>query len=133
MSVVRISQSHGRKPVTILHLLDRINMGNVGQLEQAARDAYNGGARYFVIDMTYVLSITSAGLRAILSIYKLLGSESSNHSDVGSVSGSSGPPSKSAYLKLFNASPDVRKVLKIAGFDEYLEIYNSQEEAISSF
>jgi anti-anti-sigma factor len=133
ISIIKTSQARGRQPVTILHVLDRINLGNVDQLEQAARAAVQQGDRNLLIDLTDVPSITSAGLRAILVIYKLLGSERSDH--VGSGAGTALPdqPSKSAYLKLLNASSEVRKVLRIAGFDNYLEIYDDQDEAIASY
>ena len=103
------------------------------QLEQAAREAYQQGNRNLLIDLSEVPSITSAGLRAILVIYKLLGSERSNHVGSGTSSGSTDQPAKSAYLKLLNVSPEVRKVLRIAGFEDYLEIYDDQDEAIASF
>jgi anti-anti-sigma factor len=135
ISIVKTSQVDGQPPVTILHVLDRINMGNADQLEQAARDAYQQGSRNMLIDLTGVPSITSAGLRAILVVYKLLGSERSDHEQVSSAAktGSPDQPSKSAYLKLLNASLEVRKVLRIAGFEDYLEIFNDRDEAIASY
>ena len=133
MSLVEVSQVKGPKAVTILRLMERINLGNVDQLEQAARAAYNQGSRNLLIDMGKVDSITSAGLRAILVIYRLLGNEGSDHaySDIGIRLPER--PKKSAYLKLMNVSPDVRNVLRIAGFEDYLEIYNNQEEALAAF
>ena len=131
--VVDTIKISGRQPVTILHALDRINMGNAGQLEQAARTAYQKGQRNLVIDLTAVPSITSAGLRAILVIYKLLGSERANMTGSAAGSGSAIQPAKSAHLKILNASPEVLNVLHIAGFDSYLEFYTDQEEVIASY
>ncbi len=132
-SIVITAQVRGRQPVTVLHVLDRINLGNASQLEQAAREAYQQGNHNLLIDLTEVPSITSAGLRAILIIYQLLGSEHSN--DLATGTGRPAPehPTKSANLKLLNVSPEVRKVLRISGFEEYLEIYNNQDEAIASY
>jgi anti-anti-sigma factor len=132
-SIIRIAQVHGRQPVTILHVTERINLGNAGQLEEAARTAYEQGNRNLLIDLSEVPSITSAGLRAILVIYKLLGSERSNHVSPSASGVTPDQPAKSAYLKLLNVAPEVRKVLRIAGFEDYLEIYNNQDEAIASF
>jgi anti-anti-sigma factor len=132
-SIIKIARVRGRQPVTVLHVQERINLGNADQLEQAARQAYQQGSRNLLIDLTNVPSITSAGLRAILVIYKLLGSERSNHAGSGTSSGSPDRQAKSAYLKLLNASPEVRKVLRMAGFEDYLEIYNDQDKAIASF
>jgi anti-anti-sigma regulatory factor len=132
-SIIKTSQASGGQPVTILRVLERINLGNAGQLEDAARVAYQEGHRNFLIDLTEVPSITSAGLRAILVIYKLLGSERSNHASPVTSSLPPDPPAKSAYLKLLNVAPEVRKVLRIAGFEDYLEIFNNLDEAIASF
>jgi hypothetical protein len=138
MSLVTISYVHEQKPVAILHVLDRINLGNTNELELAARDAFQQGYHYILLDLTQVPSITSAGLRAILLIHRLLASESNNQTSVEeNESPESDPlessPTKSKYLKLLNASPEVLKVLTIAGFDAYLEFYNNQTEAINSF
>jgi anti-anti-sigma factor len=133
MNIIRISQVNGRQPVTILHVLDRINLGNVEQFEQAAREAYLQGNRNLLIDLTKVFSITSAGLRAILVIYQSLGNETSNHASAGVETGVPGRPVKSPYLKILNASPEVRKVLRIAGFEDYLEFYEKQDEAVASY
>jgi anti-anti-sigma regulatory factor len=133
MSIVKTSQVQGRQPVTILHVLDRINLGNVDQLEQAAREAYQQGNTNLLIDMTQVPSITSAGLRAIVIIHKIFSSESPDHAGAGTKTMPPDKPSKSANLKLFNVSPEIRNVLRMTGFEDFLEIFNNQEEAIASF
>ena len=45
MALVQISQAHGRIPVTVFQLQDRINLGNYQELEQTAKDAYDSGMR----------------------------------------------------------------------------------------
>jgi anti-anti-sigma factor len=125
MGLVTVAQAGGRVPVTVFHLQDRVNLGNVGELEQAAREAYGRGVRDLLIDLTDVPSITSAGLRGIVSIYKLL---------LGDAPGASpGGPQKSAHLRLLNPTPYVRDVLNMAGLTDYIEIYENLEEAVASF
>ena len=70
-----ISQVQAQVPVTILRLADRINMGNTEQLVDKAKEVFANGARYLLIDLTNVPSMTSAGLRAIQIIYKLFEAE----------------------------------------------------------
>lgn len=129
MSVVGVSQVQGRVPVTVFRLKDRVNMGNVGELEQAAQQAYDQGMRCLLLDLTDMPSITSAGLRAILIIHRML----EGQPDSASTSTSAPAPHKSAHLKLLNPSPEVRRVLNIAGFDRYFESYVDLHKAISSF
>jgi anti-anti-sigma factor len=125
MSLVTTSQALGRVPVTILHVRDRVNLGNVAELEKTAGDAYASGARDVVLDLAASPALTSVALRAILSIYKQL------HGD--------GPPErpdsprKSIHFKIANASPQVREVLTIAGLADYIDIFDSLPDAVASF
>jgi anti-anti-sigma factor len=117
MNLVTVFQAQGHVPVTVLQLQDRVNMGNSAELEQAGREAYAAGARNMVLDLTKVPSLTSAGIRSLIIIYKML----------------SDPKDKTGHLKLVNPTTYVRGVLDIAGMLEYLEIYESVAEAVASF
>lgn len=118
MSLVIVSQAQGRIPVTVFELQDRVNLGNTAELEQAAREAYASGTRDLVIDISKVDSFTSAGIRALLVIYKLL-------------AGNEGRQSK--HVKLVSPTSYVREVLRVAGVADSIEIYDSLEEAVASF
>lgn len=118
MNFVIVSQAQGRVPVTVLELQGRVNLGNTMELEKAASQAYDAGARDMLIDMSKAPSLTSAGIRSILIIHKML---SKNALD------------GTSHLKLLSPTPQVCNVLKIAGLLEYIEVYASLEEAIASF
>jgi anti-anti-sigma factor len=117
MKLVTVSQAQGRVPVTVFQLHDRVNMGNTAEFEQAVKEAYAAGGRNMVIDLSKVPSLTSAGIRTILVIYKML-TEAKD---------------KARHLKLVNPTPHVREVLDIAGLLDYIEVYKSQNEAVASF
>ena len=72
MNLVTVHMHQGRIPVTVLQLQDRVNLGNTAELEQAAREAFVAGRRDMVIDLSKAPSLTSAGIRAILIIHKML-------------------------------------------------------------
>jgi anti-anti-sigma factor len=118
MNLVKVSQAKGRVPVTVLHLQDRVNLGNTGELEQAAKQAYADGGRDIVIDLSKAPSLTSAGIRAILIIHKML---------------SNSILKKSEHLKLVSPTPYVQEVLNIAGLAETIEIFGNLDDAIASF
>ena len=118
MKLVKVSQAEGRIPVTVFELQDRVNLGNTAELEQAARDAYANGTRDLVIDISKVDSFTSAGIRALLVIYKLL-------------AGDEGRQSK--HVKLVSPTRYVREVLEVSGVADSIEIYDTLEEAVASF
>jgi anti-anti-sigma regulatory factor len=106
----------------------RINLSNTDVLEQAARDAYASGARYFLLDLNNVPSLTSSGLRSIHWIYTMVSQPPS-----GEESASRSQKLKSPFIKVFTTSPHVLKVLHVAGFDFYIDIYQDLNEAIAAF
>jgi anti-anti-sigma factor len=114
MSIVEVSQAQGRTPVTVLHLQDRINLGNAAEMEKAAREAFEGGVRNLVVDFSRTPSITSAGIRALVSVFKLFGADGGR-------------------VKLAGLSDSIREVFDIAGIIEKVEIFDSVEEAAASF
>jgi anti-anti-sigma regulatory factor len=40
---------------------------------------------------------------------------------------------KSAHLKLLNTNNDLRRVLELVGFEAYIDIYDTEKEALSAF
>ena len=133
MSVVVVSQVQARVSVTIFKLGDRINMGNASEIEVAARNAFNQGMRYLLIDLANAPSITSAGLRSLLVIYRLLESGAAGQKAVSPEGGSTEETRRSQHVKLLNSSPEVRRTLQIAGFDRYFESHVDLEKALASF
>ncbi len=132
MGLITISQAQGRVPVTVFHVRDRINLGNVAELEKTAREAYAGGTRDLLLDLAEAPSLTSVALRAILAIYKQLHSDSPAQGEAAQAERPDAPR-KSIHFKIANASPYVREVLMIAGFSDYIETYDSVPEAVASF
>jgi anti-anti-sigma factor len=116
MALLEISQKEGRVPVTVFQLRDRVNLGNFAELEQTAKDSHENGMRDLVIDLSETPSLTSIGVRALVVIHRLL-------SGTGSA----------RHLKLAGPIPYVREMLQISGVTEYIEIYDTVDEAVASF
>ena len=115
MSVVQISQAQGRVPVTIFRLQDRVNLGNFAELEETAQECYNNGMRDILLDLSQTVSLTSIGIRAIVIIHKMLSTDGGKH------------------LKIANPMPYIHEMLDISGVTQYIEIYNTVDEAVASF
>jgi anti-anti-sigma factor len=115
MALVQVSQAQGRIPATVFQLQDRVNLGNFAELEQAARDEYDRGMRNLVIDLSKTPSMTSIGVRALVIIHKMLAEDRGKH------------------LKLASPIPPIREMLDISGVTEYIEIYDSVDEAVASY
>jgi anti-anti-sigma factor len=106
-------------PVTVFHLRGWLDAQSEEQLLEAARNAYDGGARYLLIDMSDLDTLTSAGMRALQKVYQIFTPREDQF--------------KLAHLKLCNAPPQIYNVLGITGFLQNIPMYESQDAAIHSF
>lgn len=124
----------GRVPITIFQLKGEVDVYTYEQLVDLAEDAVDNGTRNILLDLSDVDYIASAGLRAIHQIYTLLRDRCADEeSDEAVRRGLLDGTYKSPHLKLLNPSPVVEKVLKMGGFDMYLESYKDIDAAVASF
>jgi len=128
-----VSHAQGRVPVTVFRIKGEINMNSYEQLEAEARTAFKAGARDMLLDLSEVTYITSAGLRTINYIFKLLHAELPDSSQAAMHQGLRDGTFKSPYLKLLNPQAAVQQALRLAGFDMFLETHADLEEAVASF
>ena len=129
----RTSTSQEHNPVTVFHLRGQIDASTYEQFETGAEQAYESGARSLLLDLSEVSYISSAGLRALHNIYKLFCTNSGNESSQVVRKGLNDGTYKAQQLKILNPNPEVFKILKMAGFDMYLDIFHNQQEAIAAF
>jgi anti-anti-sigma factor len=106
-------------PVTVFRLRGWLDAQSEEQLLEAARVAYDGGARYLLIDMSDLDTLTSAGMRALQKVYQIFTPKQDQF--------------KLAHLKLCNAPPQIYNVLGITGFLQNIPMYESQDTALQSF
>ena len=123
------SQIQGDVTVTILHLSGHPHGNTENQLLDRARQAYEDGSKYLLLDLSELEILTSAGLRAIHKIFNMF----TPQSDVEIIHQHSTEPYKSPYFKLVCPSPEIYYVLNIAGFLQNILIYNNMEDAVNSF
>jgi anti-anti-sigma factor len=123
------SQVQGDVTVTILRLSGHLHGSTEHQLLDRARQAYEDGSKYLLIDLSDLEILSSAGLRAIHNIFKLF----TPQNDVEVIGQHAQEPYKSPYVKLLCPSPEIYYVLNIAGFLQNILIYNNMEDAINSF
>lgn len=128
---ITVSQEEGRVPVTVFHL--KGDLIQVEPLQTRIQEAYDSGARNILLDLKDVPYISSAGLRVLHFVYNLLNRDDEEGGEEtvrrGIVSGSY----KSPHLKLLRPSKNAMKALSIAGYDMFLDIYDTQQEAVDAF
>jgi anti-anti-sigma factor len=106
-------------PVTVFHLRGWLDAQSEGQLLEAARTSYDGGAKYLLIDMNELDTLTSAGMRGLQKVYQIFTPRDER--------------SRVAHLKLCNAPPQIYNVLGVTGFLQQIPMYESLEAALDSF
>jgi anti-anti-sigma factor len=126
---ITASQVQGDPLVTILHLSGHLHGATEKDLLDQARQAYEDGTRHLLLDMSGLEVLSSAGLRAIHSVFNLF----TPPGDVEIIRQHHEEPYKSPYVKLVCPNPQIYYVLNIAGFLQSLIIFNDMEAAIKSF
>ncbi len=91
----------------------RIDGINASEFEQALRQAIAEDDKAVVLDLAELSYISSAGLRAILLIAKLLSQ-------------------RGAKFGLCELSAPIREVFEISGFDKIVSIHQSRADAVSA-
>src|SRR5947199_295698 len=96
---INVSSQPGRVPITIFQIVGDIDTSNYDQLQEQARQAHAAGAANMVLDLTHVGYISSAGIRALNSIYVLLRTDAPAESDAAVRQGINAGTFKSPHLK----------------------------------
>ena len=97
--------------VTVLDLAGRLDTDTSADLELALQDLMQAGVRQFVVDLSGVGYVSSAGLRVLLSLGKTV--------------------DNSGSLRLSGLNPTVRQVFDVAGFTQLFAIFASRDAALA--
>ncbi len=114
---IEAAQTH--PAVTVFRLRGWLDGQSEEQLLARASEEYEKGARFLLLDLAEVATLTSAGMRAIQKVYKLY-TPAEEHF-------------KTAHVKLCNAPPQIYYVLGVTGFLQNLPMYESEKAALDSF
>jgi anti-anti-sigma regulatory factor len=134
---ISVSQMQGQVPVTVIKLEGQLDGQTYQDLINKAREAYKAGWRDFLVDMSDLTYISSAGLVALHSVALLAKGEQLPDTDEGWAAYRSMGRSKEAgiqeHMKLLNPRPEVLSVLEMVGFSAVFKIFSDLDEAVKSF
>jgi anti-anti-sigma factor len=130
--IIDMAQTAGPVAVTIFNIQGDIDASTYEELERQASKAFQAGMQNLILDLSRVDYISSAGVRALNNIFRLLQS-SKAESDQLVYQGVRAGTYKSPHLKLVNPKPAVANVLSVTGLDMFLEIHRDQRAAVTSF
>ena len=134
---ISVSHVQGNVPVTILKLDGQLDGQNYQDLITKAQETFKAGARDFLLDLSELIYISSAGLVALHSVALLTRGEELPDTQGGwSTYRSLGRSSEAGlqkHVKLLNPRAEVISVLDMVGFGNVFEIFTDLDEAVKSF
>lgn len=134
---ISVSQAQGSVPVTILKLDGQLDGQNFQELISKAQELHSAGQRDFLLDLSDLTYISSAGLVALHSLALLTRGEEIPDVERGWSAyrsmGRSGEAGVQKHVKLLNPRTEIMSVLDMVGFSTIFEIYTDREEAVNSF
>jgi anti-anti-sigma regulatory factor len=134
---ISTSRAQGTVPVAILKLDGQLDGQNYQELITTAQELYEASARDFLLDLSDLTYISSAGLVALHSVAMLARGETLPDTESGWSAYRSMDRSNEAglqkHVKLFNPCPQVVSVLDMVGFRSVFEIFTDLDQAVDSF
>jgi anti-anti-sigma regulatory factor len=134
---ISVSQAQGKVPVTVLKLDGQLDGQNYQELIAKAQELYSAGGRDFLLDLSNLTYISSAGLVALHSVALLARGEELPDTEGGwSAYRSMGRSSEAGmqkHVKLLNPRSEIMNVLDMVGFGNVFEIFTNPDEAVNSF
>ena len=132
---IKVSTESGRVPVTVLHVDGNIDSSTYERFQSTAKKLIEEGARYILVDLSHAPFVSSAGLRALHTLFNELRTRNpeANLNDDQMKKGISAGTYKSPHLKLLNLSPETKSAFETSGFDMYIDTFTDRKTAIASF
>lgn len=130
---ITVTQQKGQQPVTVFTVTGTVDSATYEQLEKQARDAHAAGMRDLVLDLKGVDYVSSAGIRVLNNILKMLQTGSPEDSPEAMSKGLRDGTWKSKHLKIAGANKYISEAFKIAGMDMLVEMYADAKKAVASF
>ena len=132
---IKVFVENGRVPVTVMHVDGNIDAATYDVFLARANELIAEGASHILVDLTHAPFVSSAGLRALHTIFKDLRTREpeSNLTDEEVKKGVAAGTYKSPHLKLLNLSKETRTAFQLSGFDMFIETFTDMKTAIASY
>jgi anti-sigma B factor antagonist len=130
---ITVTHEQARVPVTVLHLKGNFDTSSADLLVQQVEKEMQAGGKDMLVDLTEVPYMSSAGLRAINSVYKMVRGTTTPEGEAAIHKGVADGSYKAPHLKLLNPNKNVKEVLHMTGYDMFIEIHQHMKEALASY
>ena len=134
---ITVSKQQGSVPITVIQPHGDVDASNYVELINKARELFNGGSKDFLVDLSDVPFMSSAGLVALHSIAMFLRGEppinpQSGWAALKSIDRSRGGAMQ-IHIKLLSPQQMVSETLDKAGFTQFFEVFADLKKAVESF
>ena len=130
---ITVTEEKARVVVTVIHITGNIDSLTHQEFQARAQELIDKGARHILVDLTKTEFVSSAGLRALHNIFNKLRSLHQDVNDDELRKKMSAGEYKSPFVKITNASDQIKEIFGISGFDTYIEAFDDTGKAIASF
>ncbi len=134
---ITVSTQQGRVPVTIVQPHGDVDASNYKELIQKVEELIKNNAGNFIIDLSDVPFMSSAGLVGLHSIAIILRGEQpvDPQSGWGALKAMDRDRDREMqkHVKLFGPQQYVADTFEKAGFTQFFEIFTDLKEAVASF
>ena len=130
---IQVTTENARVPISVLHVNGKIDSATHQSFQTKAEELIDQGARYILVDLAHTEFVSSAGLRALHNIFNKLRSLHQDVNDDELRKKMSAGEYKSPFVKIANASTQIKEIFEVSGFDTYIESYDEVGQAIASF
>ncbi len=134
---ITVTTQQGAVPVTIVQPHGDVDASNYGQLVSKVESLQKDGAKDFLLDLSDVPFMSSAGLVALHSIAIMLRGERPADPQSGWSALKSIDRSKEAglqeHVKLLQPQAYVAETFDKAGFTQFFQVFSDLNQAVASF
>ncbi len=132
---IKVFTENGRVPVTVMHVDGNIDSSTYEIFKARADELIQEGARHILVDLSHTAFVSSAGLRALHTLFNELRAHATdaNLSEDDIKKGISAGTYKSPHLKLLNLSKETQTAFTLSGFDMFIETFTDMKTAVDSF
>ncbi len=134
---ITVSTYKGPVPVTVIQPHGDVDASNYAQLVSKVESLHNDGAQDFILDLSDVPFMSSAGLVALHSIAIMLRGEHPVDPQSGWAALKSIDRAREAgiqkHVKLLSPQQYVAETFDKAGFTQFFQVFSDLNQAVASF
>lgn len=132
-----VSKEQGSNAVTVLKVVGQLDGQSYQQLIEQARDEFAAGAKNFLLDLSELTYISSAGLVSLHTLALIVQGEVLPDTEEGwntlKSMDKTRQSGKQKNIKLLNPQDQVTSVLEMVGFSELFDVFTDKKQAVDSF